>query len=240
MEIKILHLYYDLLNLYGEYGNVSALERYLENQGAAVTVDRLSLYDDVDFKQYDFIYIGSGTEEKQLVALENLKKTKADIRSAYDSGAIILATGNAFEMFGKKIISPDGSQTGGLGWFDIETSVSDKKRTLTDEICSAGFLDKPCVGFINKASEITSREKPMFVCDFGAGNSDKDKNEGIVNGSFYGTHLTGPCLVKNPHLLEYFAGLIAKKKGFDLKPAELPFENRAYKITLEALKSRMN
>ena len=40
MEIKILHLYYDLLNLYGEYGNVSALERYLENQ----------LRDSFDFK----------------------------------------------------------------------------------------------------------------------------------------------------------------------------------------------
>lgn len=240
MKIRILHLYHDLLNLYGEYGNVCALERFLSNQGAEVEVDKLSLYDEVDFSDYDFIYIGSGTEEKQLKALEDMKNNKSDIRSAYDKGTIILATGNSFEMFGKTITTPDGSRVDGLGWLDIETTVNDKQRTLTDEICSAEFLDKPCVGFINKASEIISKEKPMFVSDFGTGNSKQDKNEGVVKGGFYGTHLTGPCLVKNPHLLAYFAGFVAEKKDLSLKPLELKFEARAYEITLEALRGRMN
>lgn len=240
MKIRILHLYYDLLNLYGEYGNVCALERYLTRQGAEVEVDKLSLYDEVDFSSYDFIYIGSGTEEKQLKALEDMKANKSDILSAYEKGTAILATGNSFEMFGKTITNPDGSKVDGMGWLDIDTTVNDKQRTLTDEICSAEFLDKPCVGFINKASEITSREKPMFVCDFGAGNSKQDKNEGVIKGSFYGTHLTGPCLVKNPHLLAYFASIVAEKKGLIEKPLELKFETRAYEITLEALRGRMN
>ncbi len=239
MEIRILHLYHDLLNLYGEYGNVSAVERYLKNQGVDVKVDKLSLYDHVDFSSYDFIYLGSGTEEKQLKALDDLKNNKSDIVSAYENGTVILATGNSFEIFGKSITSPDGTKTDGLSWFDMETTVTDKQRTLTDEVCTAEFLTSQCVGFINKASETKSHEKPMFSVDFGAGNSKQIKEEGIVKGNFYGTHLTGPCLIKNPHLLVYFASLIAKKKGFEIKPTELKYETKAYKVTLESLKSRM-
>ena len=47
--MKILHLYYDLMNLYGEYANVSALERYLRQQDIEAVTDKKSLYDDIDF-----------------------------------------------------------------------------------------------------------------------------------------------------------------------------------------------
>ena len=39
MKINILHLYYDLMNLYGENGNVLCLKKYLENQNIDVTID---------------------------------------------------------------------------------------------------------------------------------------------------------------------------------------------------------
>lgn len=240
MEVKILHLYHDLLNLYGEYGNVCALERYLKSQDVDVKTDKLSLYDSVDFANYDFIYIGSGTEEKQLIALDDLKANKSDIVTAYENGTIILATGNSFEMFGRSITTPDGKMIDGLGILDIDTAVTDKQRTLTDQVCTAQFLSEPCVGYVNKASETKSDETPMFTVSFGAGNSKSDKNEGAVKNNFYATHLTGPCLVKNPQLLEYFVSLLAKKKGFDLKKIDLEYETKAYKITLEALKNRMN
>ena len=57
--MKILHLYYDIMNLYGEYANVSALERIIENSGENVEIDRLTLGDNADINSYDFIYIGS-------------------------------------------------------------------------------------------------------------------------------------------------------------------------------------
>lgn len=240
MTIKILHLYHDLLNLYGEYANVSALERYFERQGVEVSVDKLSLYDDIDFSAYDFIYIGSGTEEKQIVALKDLQRKRQGITMAYESGTVILATGNSFEIFGKCIIIVEElSVWDGLNWLDMETMVTKKSRTLTDEICKSDFFDSECVGFINKASETKSNEKPMFSVIFGAGNSKDDKKEGVIKNNFYGTHLTGPCLIKNPHLLEYFAKLIAERKGIELKNIEFEYETKAYKITLDALKNRI-
>ena len=65
--MKILHLYHDIMNLYGEYANVSALERMLEKSGVKFTTDRLTLFDNAYLGDYDFIYIGSGTEKNLLL-----------------------------------------------------------------------------------------------------------------------------------------------------------------------------
>lgn len=235
--MKILHLYYDLMNLYGEYANVSALERYLKQQGIAVETDKKSLYDDIDFSKYGFIYIGSGTEKKQLIALSNIMQRKDAIRAAYESGAVILATGNAFELFGKKIISPDGKESEALGFFDFFTKVSQNERTLTDQVCTCPSGEK-AVGFINKASEIFGIKSPMFTVLFGEGNNKEEKTEGICENNFFGTHLTGPCLVKNPHIAEYFVKLICEKEGTEYKGIECEYEKKAYEITLSELLGR--
>ena len=54
--MKILHLYADLMNLYGEYANVWSLEHALMEQGFEVQTDRRTLGEALDFSGYDFIY----------------------------------------------------------------------------------------------------------------------------------------------------------------------------------------
>ena len=46
---KIAHLYYDLMNLYGENGNIRYLKNRLEEQGIKVEVSFLSKDDKIDF-----------------------------------------------------------------------------------------------------------------------------------------------------------------------------------------------
>ena len=101
--MKILHLFHNLMNLYGEYANVLALKRELENRGVSVTVEKQSVGDKIELSDVDFIYIGSGTEKNQKVALGALKPLKDELSAAMERGAVVLATGNSFEMFGKKI-----------------------------------------------------------------------------------------------------------------------------------------
>lgn len=237
--MKILHLYHDLLNLYGEYANVSVLQRYLTQEGLDAAVTKASLYDEIDFSAFDFIYIGSGTERKQLLALDDLQKRADPLRKAYENGAVILATGNAFELFGKTLTSPDGVRHDCLGWFDYTTVVTDQKRTLADQICT--FQDgRKAVGFINKASEIFDVTSPLFTVDFGEGNHAGDRTEGFMAERFFGTHLTGPCLVKNPFLALFFVQLLCEKAGTAYKPLALPNETKAYQITLDALSARFS
>lgn len=235
--MKILHLYYDLMNLYGEYANLSALERYLKQQGADVHIDKLSVFDDIDFSRYSFIYIGSGTEKKQLTALENILPRKDSLKNAYENGAVILATGNAFELFGKKIILPDKTELTALDFFDFYTVITDKERTLTDQVCACPAGSK-AVGFINKASECFGIKNPLFSVIYGQGNNKNEKTEGIVEGNFYGTHLIGPCLVKNPLMAEHFVRLLCEKEETEFKGISCEYEKRAFEITLGELENR--
>ncbi len=204
--MKILHLFHNLMNLYGEYANTLALARELENSGVLVEIEKQSVGDKFDFSNADLIYIGSGTEKNQKAALEELKPYKAELSAALDRGAVVLATGNSFELFGKKITDKKGREFEGLGFFDFTVTESDK-RTVTDSLCE--FDGKEIIGFVNKASEISGIKNPLFAVKQGAGNSKDDAfAEGIHEGNFYGTHIIGPLLIRNRSMAEYFANLL--------------------------------
>ena len=204
--MKIIHLFYNLMNLYGEYGNVLALKRTLEAKGENVEIVRITLGDELDFRDCAMIYIGSGTERSQKAALEYLQPYRDALYSAWKGGTDILATGNSFEMFGEKITDVNGNEHKGLGFFDFVTLEGDK-RIVTDSLCE--FEGKEIIGFVNKASRIYGIEKPFFTVKQGAGNSEKETDrEGIKTDGFYGTHIIGPLMVRNPDMTEYFANQI--------------------------------
>jgi len=48
-KIRIAHLYYDLMNLYGESGNIMALVKGFDNQDMDTEVIKLSINDRIDF-----------------------------------------------------------------------------------------------------------------------------------------------------------------------------------------------
>ena len=99
--IKMLHLYYDIMNLYGDYGNISILKKHIEDQGFEVTLDKKTLGEDIYFNEYDFIFIGSGTEKNLDVILNDIRRYKAEIKEFIDKEKVILLTGNSFEIFRK-------------------------------------------------------------------------------------------------------------------------------------------
>ncbi|MDD4643499.1 MAG: glutamine amidotransferase, partial [Bacilli bacterium] len=92
MKLTIAHLYYDLLNLYGENGNVKVLKKQLENQGINVTVKFVTVDDDLEFDKYDLVYIGAGTEQNQKIALNHLLKYKDNIKDMIENNKVFLVT----------------------------------------------------------------------------------------------------------------------------------------------------
>ena len=202
MKIYILHLYSDLLNLYGEYGNVVVLKKYLENQGVDVIVEKKTIGDEIDFEKYHFIYLGCGTESSLDVALHDLKRYQITINSVIENNVVILATGNSFEMFGKTI---DGKEA--LGVFDYEVMRLPDRVTSDVIYTYLGTLpsDVPSikiVGFVNKMTEIYHNFSPLFKVEFGIGENKRNDYEGVHYFNFYGTHVSGPILVKNPEFLK--------------------------------------
>ena len=101
--MNIGYIYYDLLNLYGDDGNIKALKERLTHQGIDVNIDYISLGDPINFNKYDLVYIGSGTDNNLLIALDYLKEYKNDIKRYINNNKFLLSTGNSVELFGKYI-----------------------------------------------------------------------------------------------------------------------------------------
>ena len=234
--MKILHLYYDIMNLYGDYANITALRKIAEHSGEEVAVDKLSIGDDADLSAYDFIYIGSGTEKNQKVVLEDIRRYKDVLTACIDAGKVILMTGNSFEMLGQSITDAYGEAYEGLGLFGFTTAEQNKTRLTNDAVYECSFLDSPLVGFVNKCSGITGIDEPMFTVRLGLGNRGGDTGEGMRKNNLFCTHLTGPVLVKNPHLLRYMCSLIT---GRDADDGCLVYEKKGYAVTLRELNKRI-
>lgn len=209
--MRIIHLFADLCNLYGDYGNVCALKRALENKWQNVEIEYQSIDDEIDVSGADFVFIGSATERNQKVALEYLQGYKDNIKTALDNGTVILATGNSFEIFGQSVTDCDGVKHEGLSFFPYET-IEGKERIVTDSLCDTSLCGGDIIGFVNKASLTTGATSPLFDVKQGSGNGKDDSQEGVHYGNFYGTHLIGPVLIRNPQLCEYFADILIKKQ----------------------------
>lgn len=236
--MKILHLYHDIMNLYGEYANVAALKRMLENNKIPCKVDTLSVGDKLELLDYDLIYVGSGTESNQKLILKHLKPYKEQLKGYLDAGRFLLMTGNSFEIMGKTITDAKGKEYNGLGLFDFTVTEQERTRNTADAIFAlAGKKEeKELVGFVNKCSTISGITNPLFEVKMGLGNEAGGTYEGIVYKNFYGTHLTGPILIKNPYFL---LDLASKLRGKELNGDYLKHEKAGYEITLRELSKRL-
>lgn len=213
MQIKILHLYHDFMNLYGEYGNIRLLTKALEGKGCEVAVDKKTVTDTaIDFTDYDFIYCSAGTESKRTFALNHLKGFKDSLKSAFDNGKTILFTGNSWEMLGKSITLADGTVLEGINLVDFEVKEQSAKRLTGDIKAKAEFLSTELIGFINKCSSVENVTSPLFTFTMKP-ESFAFENEGIHEKNLFGTQIVGPVLVKNPEFCEYIAELITQNKA---------------------------
>ena len=239
--MRLLHLYHDLMNLYGEWGNVEILKRELAARGAEPCVDHISVGGEADFGMYDFVYIGSGTERSQKACMRDLSRYASEFNGRIKAGLHVLATGNAHELFGKAITDAGGERYETLGLLDFET-IQEDSRVTGDSICRASFLNDRLIGFINRSGhgQDGDVDRP-FVCELGPGAKDGSKQEGVMYANLLGTYLTGPILIRNPPLLKYIADALypgSVRKG---QNADKLFEYQevAYKMALKELSARI-
>ena len=205
--MKIVHAYSDLLNLYGEYANVSALARLLTQNGHEVEIEHVTIGQPLRLSDCDFLYIGAGTERKQKRALAHLRGYADELRAYVERGGAALLTGNALEMLGKSITDADGVEHAGLGLFDFTVREQRKTRITGDAIVCFDELPDPLIGFVNRCSTAEGMAPAPFTVDRGPASDETARTEGVRRRNLFGTYLTGPLLVKNPHFLHYFASL---------------------------------
>ena len=240
-EVRLVHLYPDVMDLYGEYANIAVLRRHLEALGVSVLTEAVTYEDATDFACADFIYMGAGTERAQKYVLEKLAAQAEGLKEALGRGVPLLFTGGAMETLGASVTDARGKVWPALGLADFTTTETDK-RSPVDVIAHTPLLERPVVGFMNKCSVTAGVTTPLFdKLTLGFGNEAPNGPEGYAAGSVLATHLTGPVLVKNPDLLDLVIRRIFDHKGWDA-PAELPVlphEREAWAVTLQELQGRV-
>jgi len=249
---RILHLYHDLMNLYGDWANAAVLARELACRGYAASVEKKSVGDDVDFSAYDFVYIGSGTERSQRACYSHMGRYKDEIIARIRDGLFFLATGISHELFGVSILDADDQLHLTLGLLDLATLRTDA-RVTSDCLARARFMDAKVVGFINRpgGTQVGNIERP-FLNDLGPGETELSNAEGIMYKNLLGTYLTGPLLVRNPPLLQYLADALTGEPealpGAASRGSRIPgsrradpffeFQEAAYNMALAELSAR--
>ena len=232
--IKLLHLYYDIMNLYGENANVRFLVRKLEEQSLNVEVDYLSLEDKIDFSKYDFIYLGSGTENNQRIVLDNIKQYRNDIIDYIDKKKYFLVTGNAIELFGKSIKYDEMDELEGLSIFNYYAKQTNP-RIIGDQLYECDEVDSKILGFQNHSNELFDLDSNLFRVIKGNGFNKEAKTEGFMHNCFIGTYLVGPILVRNPLFCDMLVSEICSDLGVKYK--EPKTDNVAYKAHDEFIKN---
>lgn len=229
MNIKIAHLYYDLMNLYGESGNVKALKIQLEGQGIKTSVKFLTIDDDLNFKDYDVVYIGAGTENNQKMVLNHLLKYKNDIEEAIENGVHFICTGNSLELFGNTITDASNNCLKALSIFDFDC-YQEEFRMVDEVLFKTNLINKYILGFQNQSGVIKSDNLNLFEVVKGIGSCKDSKVEGMHYKNFYGTYVIGPILVRNPELLKFIVKEIISKKDkkFKFKKFNQKLETDAY------------
>ena len=230
--VKILHLYPNLMNLYGDYANITVLAKHLQDQGIKVKVDRKDIDDRIHIENYDLIYMGSGTDSNLFIALNDIVKYKSAIKKFINKGKTLLFTGNAMELLGKYVDSEDG-----LGIFDFDVEHVDHRFTgdVIVKNIDLGYV----VGFINKSSIIKGGEiDKLFEYVFMDDNLQDNNFEGYRKNNVFATHIIGPVLVKNPEFMNEIIKSVAPK-NYKFKNIRYSYEVDSYINTLQELKDRL-
>jgi CobQ-like glutamine amidotransferase family enzyme len=217
MELKIYHMYPDLLNLYGDIGNVTCLTQRCKWRGIQVEVVGFSMKHEAPLIDGDLFFIGGGSDRGQNIVYTHLRKYSNQIGELIEEGTPVLAICGGYQLLGEKYIDAEGSDVPGLGIFDYYTR-SEEGRLIGNIIIenSLGLNPETFVGFENHGGRTYHEHQPLGKVLVGYGNNGKDKQEGMVYRNCIGTYLHGPLLPKNPQLADFLI-LKALERKYDLK-----------------------
>ncbi len=215
MEIKICHLYPDVLNQSGDAGNVSCMQRRLSARGIDVHVTKLGIGEQRSLSGFDIVFIGGGQEQGQDAMIQDLVRGRGeDIRAAVEQGIVFLAVGTGMEILGEYRESMDGQRTELVGAVDMHT-IDEKQRFTGDYMFRCEGIGT-VVAFENHSGRLHLGQgiSPLGEIVAGHGNNGQDGSEGVRYKNVFGSYGHGPLLPKNPALCDaILAAAIERKYG---------------------------
>lgn len=234
MELRICHMYPDVLNLYGDRGNVICMTKRLRWRGIEARVTKLPIGDSRSLADFDLVFIGGGQDFEQQVLLSDLHRGKdREIKAAVEDGVTFLAICGGYQMLGAYYETFDGKRCDFIGALDLYTRGSVKRMIGNYKFqCSPSAGGSTVVGFENHSGKtwLGSGLEPLGKVLSGFGNNGEDGSEGAHYKNVFGTYSHGPLLPKNPELCDFILKTALERKygSAELSPLDDSFELLAH------------
>ena len=213
--LRIMHLYPDTLNLYGDAGNIASLERRCAWRGIPVEVVPVMQSQEPVFSRADIVVLGGGTDRDQEEAAGKLAPYRDQLATYLEDGGMMLALCGGYHMLGSWFeAGAECRRVPGLGILDLTTKLAPERLTGNVAVDCA-ITSTSLVGFENHAgmAVLGALERPLGRMIAGTGNNGEDSTEGVLHGGLVATNLVGPVLPKNPELADWLIAGALKRRG---------------------------
>jgi lipid II isoglutaminyl synthase (glutamine-hydrolysing) len=215
----ITHLYPLEMSIYGDYGNILAIQSMLKKLGVEFVYQKVELGQELP-EQNDFIFIGGGQDKDQITVAKDLMSKKENLVRIIQDNCPLLAICGGYQLLGHEFIAGDGTNMQGLEVFPVVTKSLDenvKNRCIGNIVIKSNLIGKEVtlVGFENHGGQtkfIDSRAEPLGQVIKGFGNNFEDKIEGCVWNNAIGTYCHGSFLPKNPEITRWLIDKAMEKK----------------------------
>jgi CobQ-like glutamine amidotransferase family enzyme len=211
-------LYADLMNIYGDRGNILTLLKRAEWHGLDARVIEIGRGPEPRMADVDVFFFGGGQDREQALIYDDLREHKQEqLTRAIAEGAQVLAVCGGYQLLGHYYQTADGHRFDGIGLIDVTTQAG-KKRFIGDVVVESALEQlspRTFVGFENHSGRtfLGDDAKPLGRVVLGNGNNGSDRTEGCVQNNIIGTYLHGSLLPKNPQLADYLIGNALKRRS---------------------------
>lgn len=234
--LRIVHLYPDALNLYGDGGNIASLTKRCKWRGIPCRVDQVLMGQSLDLSDADVVLLGGGSDRDQLAVAEELRDQAGKLAAYVADGGALLAICGGYQLLGRYYMMGE-KRVEGLHVLDIETTAG-STRLIGNVAVDSPVCDAPIVGFENHAGRtvLLGDERPLGrAIVHGSGNNGEDGGEGVLHGNLIGTYLHGPILPKNPGVTDWLITQALRRRGVnaELVPLRDDLETLAHDVALK-------
>ncbi len=212
-ELQILHLYPELLNLYGDSGNILVLRKRLEWRHLGCTVHEVHMGERASLTGIDLVFIGGGSDREQRIVCDELQRQRSELAAFVEDGGVLLAVCGGYQLLGHSYLMGN-EEVRGLSLVDLYTDRG-SPRLIGNVMVESRIAPQPIVGYENHGgrTHLGARVEPLGRVLFGNGNDGKSGQEGCLYRNVVGTYVHGPLLPKNPGMADWLLSRALERRG---------------------------
>lgn len=240
--LRVAHLYGDIMNIYGDWGNIAAFTYRAQQRGLKVQVETVTLGQTIRPQHYHFYFFGGGQDEGQRLVADHLVSQADALKRDVDSGVPLLSVCGGYQLLGHSYTTGDNQVLPGAKILPVTTTAGPVRAMNNIVVAINPQLDidrtaaSTLVGFENHSgrTQLLDQAVPLGRVIKGYGNNGQDATEGVVHHHAIGTYLHGSCLPKNPHLADWFLSkaLMAANLPSELIPLDDAVEWQAHQFAV--------